>query len=241
TIMYQSAAISAVCVLAVLLVFYSTGVVLLSLKKQNGSGSFALPAIAGMLIWIAGYAILQTGGKTVMWLLFPLLLSISVFNAEGGYAKRLRDAFHSLGKHILPVALLIVLFAVKAALLFDYESIIPDNAFYARIVSALSITGQENEYHFLASLDAAYTGVSPYHYGELWLASPFAVFSGTQALLLIATPVISVLLVQALFELINRGNETLLLRFRNYILALLVLGCSWLLLWPLSKVPQLSQ
>lgn len=192
-----------------------------------------------MLIWIAVYAIFQTGGKTVMWLLLPICLLSGGVQVKG-FFRRFNTALVLLKGYWLPVLLLALLFALKAYLLADYERIIPDNAFYGRIAEALSDTGQENEYHFLAALDDAYKGVSPYHYGELWLASPLKIFGGTIALLGFATPIISVLLVQALYELI-KGNESRLLRMRNYTLALLVAGCSWWLLWPLSRMPQLAQ
>jgi hypothetical protein len=220
--------------------FYCTGTAILSLRQTAKKPSFALPAILGMLLWIAGYAIFQTGSKTVMWLLLPLLL-VSGSMQPKNFKLHLREAFRALSKYWLPVLMLCVLFAVKATLLFDYESLIPDNAFYARIAEALSRTGQENEYHFLADLDDAYKGVSPYHYGELWLASAGHLFGGMQALLLFATPLIAILFVQALFELMSNGNETKLRVLRNYVLALLVAGSSWLLLWPLSRIPQLAQ
>jgi hypothetical protein len=235
-----STAFNALLLWLTLHLFYCTGIAILSLRQTAKMPSFALPAILGMLLWIAGYAILQTGGKSVMWLLLPLLL-VSGSMRPKNFKLHLREGFRALSKYWLPVLILSILFAAKTALLFDYESIIPDNAFYARIVESLSQSGQENEYHFLSQLLDTYKGVSPYHYGEIWLASAAHFLGGMQALLLFATPLISVLLVQSLYELVSKGNEAKLPVLRNYGLALLVAGSSWLLLWPLSSLPQLGQ
>ncbi|MCU0434289.1 MAG: hypothetical protein MUC87_12605 [Bacteroidia bacterium] len=234
------AAIVVTVIFISLLVFYGTGAMLLAWRKTAITGTFALPAITGMLVWIAGFAILQTGGKTVMWLLVPLFM-MTVGVQFSNFAQRLRTAFGGLRIHWLPVLLPTVLFAAKALWLFDYEMLIPDNAFYARIVESLSQSGQENEYHFLSQLDEVYKGVSPYHYGELWLASAYHYAGGMRALLLIATPIISVLFVQSLYELMQNGSESRMQKWGKYGLALLVLGCSWALIWPVSKVPQLAQ
>jgi|GEM_PF-5095887 len=146
---------------------------------------------SGVLILSAAFAILKTGGKTIM--LGFLLLAIFYF------VERRSNPISSikvpLPQHKSLFILLGIFFCTLVVFTWSFLTIAQFDGFPYYISSGteinqndylinifrsyyLGITGEENYYHVFNNIDTAYHGPKPYHYLELWTAAALTYFFG---------------------------------------------------------------
>lgn len=188
--------------------FYLLGrfVVALAVKNLKVASPFLhlfINIVTGITVAITFFSLFITSGRTVNLLiiyvaiLFLWTLKKSSFSLAENTAKR------------LPILELLIygtaiysLFALEITRRGDWSSILQsshliDWGLYSVDVQTIMQTGQENTYNVHSFLDAAYHGMTPYHYFELWIgviwskvfphALPMHVFS------LVAYPILCLL------------------------------------------------
>ncbi|MBS1565429.1 MAG: hypothetical protein JST39_13650, partial [Bacteroidetes bacterium] len=139
-------------------------------KPGERYASVFYPMLAGFLLLITSYAILETGGKTVFILLLP---AFAFCWWKQRKIKRPPLSFRPVFKPALLAELLLI--SLFFCLLFNFlpESVYKqqDSFFYLKITESLHQSGQEKLHQAYNQLTPRYHGVEPYHYMELWLAA----------------------------------------------------------------------
>jgi hypothetical protein len=195
------------------------------------TGSFFIPAngtaknvfrslLAGLLILTIGFAIWRTAGISVLMLSILPLFSLAWYNRRS-IPKRFSLPPPAAS---LIIAIAAFLFSVKCYLLFPWQQLIPDHAFYSRISYFISKTGIENEFHHLNLLNPVYHGISPYHYFELWLNGLLSFIRGNTSLvnyLTITMISLDIIVLFALLAIAERNKSLLNLRYAFYCILIL--------------------
>jgi hypothetical protein len=149
-----------------------------NLQVESPSVHLFINIAAGITVSITLLSLFVTSGRTVNLLVlyvvivFLWTLKKSPFGSEKSVTRHLTKA--------LFVELLIYgtaiysLFALEIIRRSDWSSILQaqhliDWGLYSVDVQTILQTGQENTYNVHSFLDAAYRGITPYHYFELWI------------------------------------------------------------------------
>ncbi len=149
-----------------------------NLQVESPSVHLFINIAAGITVSITLLSLFVTSGRTVNLLVlyvvivFLWTLKKSSFGLENSLTRHLTKA--------LFVELLIYgtaiysLFALEIIRRNDWSSILQashliDWGLYSVDVQTMLQTGQENTYNVHSFLDAAYRGITPYHYFELWI------------------------------------------------------------------------
>ncbi len=155
--------------LGILLICYFAGHVLLSLVDNDRPAAVRLflKLALGATVLATLYALIRTGGQTLLLGVVPLL-AIGAYRSEcsfRGVAARLRQIeWLELGLTAVAAAL----FWSGQLLLVWNQAIHPDYSFYAAVGSFLDQTAVETPY--LDWANTAFQAPALYHYGEIWLS-----------------------------------------------------------------------
>jgi hypothetical protein len=189
----------------VLLSFYVVGSALWAIIHTETEGVYTqifFKLLWGMMAWVWLTALFFTRGVTVFWAFLPLAISLAILNTPSfSFSRwwgRFRESVNLQKKSVYVVILVFFLvFAWRFGSIYQANQLplVPhgDSVFYANCIDFMMATGKEN-----SSLDYIYpSGVSPYHYFELWLTAGFVqVFGFNTALaLLLITFTLGLLLV----------------------------------------------
>lgn len=143
-------------------------------------------ALIGTTALITLFAIWHTNGITIMS--FFLLLALFQWAEYSRNAKNSKKTinFTYSSPFFVPPVLFLALFTLFLYSCWGFirpDSFIPfsipsshpsaarDIIFQSHLPYFMTLTGQENEFHVLNTLDNAYHGAKPYHYFELWLTA----------------------------------------------------------------------
>lgn len=172
----ESGLVSVLFAFLILSAAYITGSIFI--QKNRSASGVVLTLATGLFVLTLSYAFLISAGKTIFLGTLPVIVFlIHTYRKEFALRLSLPDR-----KIVLVILASLVLLSIKNFFVFEWQTGIPDNAFYARISYALRNTGIENEYHFLNELNPAYHGLSPYHYFELWFNGIGSAISGFTSL-----------------------------------------------------------
>ncbi len=154
--------------------FISVGHAFLKIASTNDKASFTYGSlfsrfIAGLIITVCIYSVLAAKGVTINLLLLPLLHLLFVKKqglpqADTTYDDKQFSIFGELALAVFLSILFLHLFPES-----EYKQ--ADSFFYLKIAESLNATGQENLNHYFNHYNAAFNGVEPYHYFELWLTA----------------------------------------------------------------------
>lgn len=207
-------------------VFFITGFIiieLLPIKIKNNSSriynTYFFSTLTGLLVCVIIYSIIKTGFITINSL-FLLLLIVFIFRYY--HFSKISDIISSL-KSKIPVfkkfykALLLSIpfFLFEAICLlkpgeFNFRLPFGDFIYYSNVSVSLNIFGEENRYFFANAITPEITGLSFYHYFEIWMNSFIAFFSGQPnivCLMLLTYPIlffITLLGILSVFEMENK-------------------------------------
>ena len=165
--------------LLALLVFFLTGRIVrwwLGITDRFFSELF-FSAFIGMTAWIALYAIIKSGGRTIniLWVL-PAAYFLYQYWSKKDTVRNSFLGFEITGNHIGALLLgTLLCYGWEAYFFFwpggpmKYHIPFWDSVFYTRVISSLVTTGIESTWGVDMKLSGAYEGITLYHYYELWL------------------------------------------------------------------------
>lgn len=166
--------------LLALLVFFLTGRLVrwrLGITDKFFAELF-FSAFIGMTTWIALYAIIKSGGRTIniLWVLPAAYFLYRYYPKQNTIGKPF-FGFEITAHHIGAVLLgTLLCYGWEAYFFFwpggpmKYHIPFWDSTFYTRVVSALVVTGRESGWALDMELsNSTYEGITLYHYYELWL------------------------------------------------------------------------
>jgi hypothetical protein len=200
----------------------------------------------GILLAVTGVALVATRGRTAFLPgLVPIALVLWKLTAYGQSASWSLPSgfFKATALHVLALA---GLCALHYWLRADPEGVLPikipfpDISFYGRLTDSLIETGQESYVDYHARLSPGFSGPTPYHYFELWLAGILARLSdtpGTVALTIPGVALLGLLVLSGLWALLESSGLSTWLGRAGAVLALflppgiLFLDFSQTLLW----------
>jgi hypothetical protein len=191
--------------------FFSGGYIVLRLMHRKGGTdswwTMYLSLITGVYLLVSLYAIIQTGGVTVM-LPIPLLILLLLYNYRRSAASPVifegkRSNMFSALYLLLSATVYFLFYAwifLKSGASFQYAG--GDVAYYARVAEHLNAFGRENNH--IGYLFPEKTLVSFYHYGDIW---PTAFVHGIFGI----TPIVAAMLVvyPLLMTIICAGSAAL--------------------------------
>lgn len=201
-------------------------------EKKNGSSIFE-PLITGLLMIVSLYAIVITGGRTIM---LPIVLLIILAGFLKNEKQRVDTEESSVQTIFLLMGTALVLYGsfFSQAFMGAPEGTVRfpsgDYAFYARLAEFLNVKGAET---YQIDFEAANPAVQPYHYMDIWGTALVSRFSGLNenfALVLVVLPVFAVVFTLGAFELYTRIFKTGLILFFVALVSLLLSGIG--LLYP---------
>ncbi|WP_448520451.1 hypothetical protein [Rhodoflexus sp.] len=181
--------------LLALLVFFLTGRLVrwrLGITDRFFSELF-FSAFIGMTVWIALYAIIKSGGRTIniLWLL-PAAYFLYQYWPKQDTIRKPFLGFEITGNHIGALLLgTLLCYGWEAYFFFwpggpmKYHIPFGDSVFYTRVISSLVTTGIESAWGIDMKLSGAYEGITLYHYYELWLNGLFIEAFQTPSLVLL--------------------------------------------------------
>jgi hypothetical protein len=151
-------------------------------------------AFIGMTTWIALYAIIKSGGRTInmLWIL-PAAYFLYQYRPTRDTIRKPFLGFEITAHHVGAVLLgTLLCYGWEAYFFFwpggpmKYHIPFWDSTFYTRVISALVTTGRESAWGIDMELSGgAYEGITLYHYYELWLNALLIEISQTPSLVLL--------------------------------------------------------
>lgn len=164
--------------------------------------------LSGMILVVVVYSVFKTGGITINWL-FIIVPGCYFFLFKKGYLLGLYTGFKiQLKPDNLGLLILTLLLVILGAFCFMLPaSIENDVLYYSQISEALSIGSSENYYHHYNDV-LNVSGVTLYHYFEMWFTALLSEFFSFSTIVLLKFCTYSVLKV-----LIFLGGLALLEKF----------------------------
>ncbi|MCI0447015.1 hypothetical protein L0152_27900 [bacterium] len=149
-----------------------------NLQATSPSLHLCINIAAGITVSITFLSLFVTSGRTVNLLIlyvvivFLWTLKKSPFGSEKNIPRHLTKAL--IVELLIYGTAIYSLFALEIIRKSDWSSILQaqhliDWGLYGVDVQTMLQTGQENTYNVHSFLDAAYRGMTPYHYFELWI------------------------------------------------------------------------
>ncbi len=162
-------------ILAFLVVFLFGHIITSLFKSKPGFDSLFLKITIGILLIPTTYAIIKTGGETVLVFNVFLAMVFVAMNFRDVAWKDYTSKLLKLNKELLPsIVFLTIVYFLNLYALFDFtdgsfRSIHPDYVFYAKLAGYLRDFGIENVYveYYIDPLRVN----NPYHFTELWLTA----------------------------------------------------------------------
>ncbi|MEM6802576.1 MAG: hypothetical protein AAF696_14300, partial [Bacteroidota bacterium] len=133
-----------------------------------------------ILILATSQAVFYTAGRRILLLYIPLAISYFYFFRKSSLSPTPQQSVGKLLLLSLPLVIFFFSWSFLSLVNFgDSSFYMPsglatqENDFfiYAQRAQFLAVSGQENYFSVLNTLDPAYQGNSPYHYLELWISS----------------------------------------------------------------------
>ncbi|MBY0424774.1 MAG: hypothetical protein K2Q22_03975, partial [Cytophagales bacterium] len=143
-------------------------------SKSNFTQLFVSYAL-GIILLTVGFSIIYTQGRTILLFIVPIgayLVYLAILNRD---LKPILREYPISAIFWVIIFVLVFSFGVKILPYVSFENQtldIPhsDYVFYSIISQMMSVRGQENTYTIANILSPGQTGISPYHYAELWLS-----------------------------------------------------------------------
>lgn len=200
--------------LLALLVFFLTGRLVrwrLGITDRFFAELF-FSAFIGMTAWIALYAIIKSGGRTIniLWIL-PAAYFLYQYRPTQDTVRKPFLGFEITAHHIGVLLLgTLLCYGWEAYFFFwpggamKYHIPYGDNIYYACVITGLLQTGQENAFSLDNLLLNSESVLLPYHYYELWLAaicSGWGYLPPLASLMVIVSPIFYFLVIISLLAL----------------------------------------
>lgn len=191
--------------------------------------------VYGILLLVSIHAIAATLGRTIFSLSF-VVFGFLVFNVKKNSENAakpitIRDMLIDgiwllIPALVFPLAMLVQLFYLSA------DHLEPDLLFYAKIAEFIDKSG-ENMFHGFQYANEDFSGMSPYHYFEMWFVNFFQRISPFTSIVLLkyfAYPFFKSMIVLGILSIVSNQEQSF---FKDLIWAVLIFGLTLLPIEPI--------